>query len=306
VSTDYPSSGAIIDGKYRIERILGQGAMGVVLAATHLELGQSVAIKLLQSHYAEQSDAAARFIREARACVRIQSEHVVRVLDVGRFSSGSPYMVMEYLEGRDFSQVLIKDGPLSIPLAVEYILQTCDAVAAAHARGIIHRDLKPSNLFLVSLADGTQAVKVIDFGISKVRVGDSADGGAITQGTLLGSPVYMSPEQMMSREIDARSDIWAIGVILYELLTGQPPFNAETIPQLCSQVLHAPAVGAKLLRAETPLMVEAIIHRCLEKEPRHRFANVGELAMHLADFGPPAVARLAARAARFFAGPSAS
>src|SRR4051812_43504838 len=173
MSDDTPYNGTVIDDKYRVERVLGQGAMGVVMLATHLELDQKVAIKVLQSRYAERGEAAPRFLREARACVKIQSEHVVRVLDVGKLTTGAPYMVMEYLEGRDLSVILQERGPLPITLALEYVLQACDAVAAAHAAGIIHRDLKPGNLFLTTLSDRSEVVKVIDFGISKVRLTDS-------------------------------------------------------------------------------------------------------------------------------------
>jgi serine/threonine-protein kinase len=299
MSEDYPSTGSVIEGKYRVDRILGQGAMGVVLAATHLELDQRVAIKVLQSSQAERDDGARRFLREARACVKIQSEHVVRVLDVGRLRAGAPYIVMEYLEGRDLAGVLTQRGPLPVLVAVDYILQACDGVASAHAQGIIHRDLKPSNLFLVSLPDGGEIVKVIDFGISKAaRVEPDSRDMVRTQG-MLGSPVYMSPEQMTaSLEIDARCDIWAFGVILYELLTGRPPFNADTIPQVCAMVLHGTAPPARLVRPDVPLMLEEIIHRCLQKDPRQRFAHIGELATYLADFASPSLARLAARASR--------
>jgi serine/threonine-protein kinase len=298
MSDDYPSIGSVIEGKYRVERILGQGAMGVVLAATHLELDQRVAIKVLQSSQTERDDGARRFLREARACVKIQSEHVVRVLDVGRLRVGSPYIVMEYLEGRDLAGVLVQRGPLPVLVAVDYILQACDGVAAAHAQGIVHRDLKPSNLFLTSLPDGGEIVKVIDFGISKARLEPDSRDVVRTQG-MLGSPIYMSPEQMTaSQEIDTRCDIWAFGVILYELLTGRPPFSADNIPQVCALVLHGTAAAARLVRPDVPLMLEEIIHRCLQKDPGRRFAHVGELATYLADFASPSLARLAARASR--------
>ncbi len=300
MSDDTLRTGTVIGDKYRVDRVLGQGAMGVVLLATHLELEQLVAIKLLQSRYAERGEAATRFMREARACVKIQSEHVVRVLDVGKLETGAPYMVMEYLEGRDLADVLQDRGLLPISLAVEYVLQACDAVAAAHAAGIIHRDLKPSNLFLTTLSDRSEIVKVIDFGISKARLTDSDEAG-LTQGAMLGSPLYMSPEQMMvSKDIDGRCDIWALGIILYELLTGKPPFEAASMPQLCSLVLHTPPLAVRLVRPDVPMMLEEVIHRCLQKEPKARLANVGELAMYLADFAPPSAARLATRAMRFF------
>jgi len=281
---EHPAKGTVVDGKYRIERVLGQGAMGVVLAATHLELGQEVAIKLLQSRHLEKSEAISRFLREARACVRIQSEHVVRVLDVGRLGSGLPYMVMEYLEGRDLAQILQERGPLPISLAVDYVLQACDAVAAAHHGGIIHRDLKPSNLFLARRSDGTEVIKVIDFGISKVRLADSPEG-ALTQGGLLGSPLYMSPEQMnMSQDIDARSDIWALGVILYELLSGQVPHPGDSYNAVIYHISTQPALPFGREGQEFPRDLVEVVNRALSLRPEDRLASAEALAEELTGF----------------------
>jgi serine/threonine-protein kinase len=220
--------GELLAGKYRLERLLGEGGMGYVVAATHEHLQQRVAVKFLAAGYAENSDAAARFLREARAAVRIQSEHIARVLDVGELEDGAPYMVMEFLSGCDLARELFTNGGLEVPTAVDYLLQACEAVAEAHSLGVIHRDLKPANLFLTRRPDGTPFVKVLDFGISKAitpESGGPGDSPSLTAAqALLGSPAYMSPEQARKpKSVDFRADIWAFGVILYEFLDGNPP-----------------------------------------------------------------------------------
>ena len=226
------SPGDVLAGKYRVERVIGAGGMGVVVQATHLELDERVAMKFLLPHAIENAEAATRFVREARAAVKIKSEHVARVTDVGRLENGAPYIVMEFLQGSDLAAVL-QNGPLSIEDAVDFVLQASDAMAEAHAANIVHRDLKPSNLFMSLRSDGTPLIKVLDFGISKVNVPDTSDAGLTRTTAIMGSPFYMSPEQMRSsKDVDHRTDIWALGVILYELLTGTQPFNGETLPQL--------------------------------------------------------------------------
>jgi serine/threonine protein kinase len=278
------SPGDVLAGKYRVERVLGVGGMGVVVAATHLQLEQLVALKFLLPAALAKPSAVGRFEREARAAVRLRSEHVARVSDVGTMEDGAPYIVMEYLEGRDLGARVDEDGPLSVVEAVDYLLQTCEAVAEAHALGIIHRDLKPQNLFLTSRVDGKPLVKVLDFGISKVTQG--AEELSLTKTTdVVGSPNYMSPEQLRAARLaDARSDIWALGAILYELLSGKVPFEAETLTQLCAMVISDPPRPLKELRADLPLDLIAIIERCLDKDPARRFQNVGELADALEPF----------------------
>ena len=278
------SPGDVLAGKYRVERVLGVGGMGVVVAATHLQLEQLVALKFLLPSALLKPSAVGRFEREARAAVRLRSEHVARVIDVGTMEDGAPYIVMEYLEGRDLGARVDEDGPLSVPEAVDYLLQTCEAVAEAHALGIIHRDLKPQNLFLTSRVDGKPLVKVLDFGISKVTQG--ADELSLTKTTdVVGSPNYMSPEQLRAARLaDARSDIWALGAILYELLSGKVPFEAETLTQLCAMVISDPPRPLKDLRPDLPLDLIATIERCLDKDPARRFQNVGELADALEPF----------------------
>ena len=281
--------GQILLGKYRIERVLGIGGMGVVVAATHVHLEDRVAIKFLLPQALENGEAAARFIREARAAVRIKSEHVARVSDVGRLENGAPYMVMEYLEGTDLTGLVKQNGPLPIDDAVEALLQACEAIAEAHALHIVHRDLKPANLFMIRRADGTPSVKVLDFGISKVGgpPGSSSDMNMTRTTAVMGSPLYMSPEQMASsRDVDARTDIWALGVILYEILTARMPFEAETMPQLCAMILQQPSPPIRQARPDTPEGLEQVILRCLEKDRERRFSTVAEFAHALMPYAP--------------------
>jgi eukaryotic-like serine/threonine-protein kinase len=203
--------GDILAGKYRVERVLGIGGMGVVVAAHHLQLDEKVALKFLLPEALGNSEAVARFAREARAAVKIKSEHVARVIDVGTLPNGAPYMVMEYLDGGDLAAWLQERGPLPIEQAVEFVLQACVAVADAHALGIIHRDLKPANLFCVRRSDGQLSIKVLDFGISKMTPFGGSGPSAMTHtSALMGSPLYMSPEQMRSaKDTNPRTDIWA-------------------------------------------------------------------------------------------------
>jgi eukaryotic-like serine/threonine-protein kinase len=282
--------GQILLGKYRVERVLGMGGMGVVVAATHVTLEERVAIKFLLPEALGNQETVARFLREARAAVRIKSEHVARVTDVGQLENGAPYMIMEYLDGSDLAVHTQRRGALPLEDAVEYVLQACEAIAEAHALGIVHRDLKPANLFVATRADGTPSVKVLDFGISKVSgVGASsgADLGMTKTTTIMGSPLYMSPEQMAStRDVDARTDIWALGAILYELMTGKVPFQADTITQLCAMILQNPPPPLRNLRPDAPEGLQHIIARCLSKDRNQRFQNVAEFASALAPYAP--------------------
>lgn len=287
--------GEIVAAKYRVEQELGGGGMGVVFAATHVHLEQRVALKFLSEDSAKNPELVERFAREARAAARIQSEHAVRILDVGLLGSGLPYIVMEYLEGADLEDVVNGQGPLPIEEAVRYVMQACEAIAEVHAVGIVHRDLKPANLFLTSRADGSRLVKVIDFGISKSSA--AVTNTSLTRtSAVMGSPRYMSPEQLRaSRDVDARADIWALGVTLYELLGGQSPFAGGTLPEVCASVLKDPPRPLRETRPEVPIEVEAVILRCLEKEPDQRYQDLAELAAALAPCGPPDAATSAER-----------
>ncbi len=276
--------GDVIDGKYQVERDLGIGGMGRVVLALHLGLEERVALKMLLPEATRDPEAVARFGREAKAAARIKSEHVSRVLDVSALGGKMPYIVMEYLEGSDLEQIVDSGGPLTVDDAVDYVLQACEALAEAHARGVIHRDLKPGNLHLSRRTDGSPMVKVLDFGISKIRTRDNR--GAVTStSALLGSPLYMSPEQMKAtRDVDARSDIWAMGVVLYELLTARSPFHAPSMPQVCARVLDTPPDS--LARAGLPIGLEAVVMKCLEKKANSRFRDVAAFALALQPFAP--------------------
>jgi serine/threonine protein kinase len=278
------SPGDVLAGKYRVERVIGAGGMGVVVQATHLELDERVAMKFLLPHAIENAEAATRFVREARAAVKIKSEHVARVTDVGRLENGAPYIVMEFLQGSDLAVVLGR-GPLPVEDAVDFLLQAADAMAEAHAAGIVHRDLKPSNLFMSMRSDGTPIIKVLDFGISKVNVPDTSDAGLTRTTTIMGSPFYMSPEQMRSsKDVDHRTDVWSLGVILYELLTASQPFTGETLPQLVASILSEPPQPLRAKRPEVPPDLEAVVLHCLEKDRNQRYQSVGALAQALVNF----------------------
>jgi serine/threonine-protein kinase len=282
--------GDLVAGKYRVERVIGRGGMGLVVAARHEQLEQRVAIKFVHGEALANDQGVQRFLREARAAARLKSEHAARVLDVGTLESGVPYMVMELLEGADLSQWLEEHGPLPIEVAAEWIAQACEAIAEAHAAGIVHRDLKPQNLFLARTVGGSMRVKVLDFGVSKSV--ESAVGGELGSLTrtrsMLGSPLYMAPEQMRSaRDVDARADVWALGVVLFELLTRRWPFEADALPALCLKVVSDPPLSLAELRPDIPEAMLQIVQTCLEKEKEKRFANAAVLATALEPFVPP-------------------
>jgi serine/threonine protein kinase len=291
-----PRAGDVLGGKYRIERVLGSGGMGVVLEATHLELEQRVALKLLLPHVAQSPESVERFLREARYAAKIKSEHVVRVLDVARLESGSPYIVMEFLDGQDLADLVAARGPLPVSLAVDLLLQACEAIAEAHALGIVHRDLKPANLFVVERPGTGPFVKVLDFGISKdsSRRGDNPSGAITTTTAILGTPSYMSPEQMRStRDVDGRADVWSLGAILYSLLKGEPPYQGESTADVCAKIMRDPP--PPLARPEAPRGVAYAIERCLEKSAPTRFESVAILAAAIVEFGSPAARASLAR-----------
>jgi serine/threonine protein kinase len=283
VNPNQPEIGSLFVGKYRIERKLGQGGMGAVFAATHELLHQRVAIKVLSPDVVAEGEVVTRFLNEARAAARIVSEHVARVTDVATLDSGVPYMVLELLEGDDLAKVLQERGPAPVTLAVDWVLQACAGVAKAHALGVVHRDLKPSNLFLTKREDGTSVVKVLDFGISKSTNPALVPTSTLTAtGTMMGSPCYMAPEQVRNaKHVDGRTDIWAIGVILYELLTANRPFGGETLGELLLAIVEQRPPPISGFRRDVPPALEQVVARCLMRAPSDRFGTVGELMQAL-------------------------
>jgi eukaryotic-like serine/threonine-protein kinase len=295
-------------GKYLVERVLGTGGMGVVVAALHEQLRQTVAIKILSVPKDLQPEAASRFFREARATAALRSEHTARVIDVGIDELGRHFIVMEHLEGHDLGTLLKEGASRSIGTSVGYVLHACEAIAEAHALGIIHRDLKPENLFLTRRMDGSPLVKVLDFGVSKMLEegafrGPGNDPSVSASGSLVGTPLYMSPEQIRTpAAVDGRSDLWSLGVILYELLTDERPFLGETIADVIASILvDAPASPASL-RAEVPEALSDLVLACLEKEVERRVVNVGVLAEGLRLWAPRWARDAVIRAARIAGG----
>jgi serine/threonine-protein kinase len=280
---DLPGPGQVIAGKYRVDGVIGSGGMGVVLGATDATLGRSVAIKFLAPHKARREGAVARFVREARAAASIQSEHVVRVFEVGTLPNGAPYIVMEHLRGSDLSQELQGRGPLAIPVAVDHLLEACEALGEAHARGIVHRDLKPQNLFVTTRPDGAPCLKILDFGISKAI--DEGAPNLTSTDQVMGTPLYMSPEQVRSlKNVDQRSDIWALGSILFELVTGRPIYEAPSASALCAMIAMDPPIPLRARLPAAPPGLEGVILRCLHKDPGGRYQDVAQLAEALAPF----------------------
>jgi serine/threonine-protein kinase len=277
--------GELVASKYRVERVLGQGGMGVVVAAMHEQLGQRVAIKMLLPEAEASPNALARFTREARAAATIRGEHVARVLDVGELAGGAPYIVMEYLEGRDLAQTLAERGRFPPQEAVAFVLQACEAIAEAHAAGIVHRDLKPSNLFVTTGPDGSALVKVLDFGISKALLSGGAEGQLTTTSSFVGSPVYSPPEQLVrAHDVDGRADIWSLGTILFELLAGRPPFVGDSVMHVASKIFNDAPTPLAELRPDLPPELCAVVMRCLRKRPDERYSDVRALAQALAPF----------------------
>lgn len=279
-----PRGTSVIAGKYAIEALLAEGGMGLVYRGRHVELDQPVAIKIVRPELSLDEEAVGRFLNEARAIAKLRSPYVARVLDSGRIENGSPYMVLEFLEGRDLRKLLDAGSGPSADWAMELVLHVCEALAEAHAAGIVHRDIKPDNLFIARLPGDASIVKVLDFGICK-RLRGATTRSYTARGRALGSPMYMAPEQITAPEhIDVRVDVWSLGVVLFELLTGRPPFTGKNVSVICKRVVHGEPEPLRRHRPDLPGAIEDVIGRCLEKDPARRFASVAELAAALAPF----------------------
>jgi serine/threonine-protein kinase len=280
--------GEVIAARYRIERVVATGGMGVILAAEHLALKQRVALKVMLPSVVDNPDAVGRFLREARAAARLRSEHVGRVIDLDALDDRTPFIAMEYLDGQDLGALLDERKRLPLGEAITLVLQAMEGVAEAHAAGIVHRDLKPANLFLTRRADGSPCVKVLDFGISKVEERFAADDLSTTDSkAFMGSPRYMAPEQLISaHHVDARADIWAFGCILYQLIGGSVPFEGGSLPQLVATVLQTTPRPLAELGVDVPRELEALLHRCLERDRERRVSSLAELAVRLTPFAP--------------------
>ncbi|HEY3447328.1 MAG TPA: serine/threonine-protein kinase [Myxococcales bacterium] len=277
-----PDEGQTLEGKYRIERLIGRGGMGAVFQARHEVLNQPVAIKFLLPEVSASPSAVARFLNEARAAAQIHNDHVARVLDVVQPPGGGAFMVLEFLDGLDLATLVANQGPLPVAESVGYLLQCLEAIAQAHALGIVHRDLKPANLFLAHRPDGTTCVKVLDFGISKSGPGSTS---LTATNAMLGSPSFMSPEQVRSpKSVDARSDLWSAGVCLYHLLTKELPYKGDTAGEVFAAILEQIPLPPRYLVPSIPPELEAVIMKCLQQHAEDRFADAGLLAAALAPF----------------------
>jgi eukaryotic-like serine/threonine-protein kinase len=267
-------------GNYRSVALLGEGGMGAVYLAEHPGIGRRVAVKVLHKNYTRDEHLLARFLNEARAANAIRHPNIIEILDSGMMTDGTPFLVMELLEGDSLGTRLRNQGPLPIAIAVDFAYQTASALGAAHAKGIVHRDLKPDNLFVVSDPhDATrERIKVLDFGIAKLQQGSTADSVKTRTGTLMGTPIYMSPEQCRgTRSVDHRSDIYSLGVIFYEMLVGQPPFVSEGFGELVNMHLNVPPASARSKRPEIPLALDALVLKMLGKNPEDRYADMAEV-----------------------------
>jgi serine/threonine-protein kinase len=297
-----PGPGDVLGRRYKVERILAVGGMGAVLSAIDITKNETVAVKVMLPAAMEVDGAVTRFQREAQAAAKIVSDHVVHISDVGTLESGAPFMVMEYLAGDDLGEIVGEGKVLPVHEAVDYVLQACEAMAEAHKLGIVHRDLKPSNLFLTRRPNGAACVKVLDFGISKFTGSDvfaAGEGSLTATRAMMGSPLYMSPEQVRSaKNVDRRTDIWSLGIILFELVTGRLPFEADTAGAICAMIAADDPVPMRWMNKDLPEELEKIVLHCLEKEPAARYQDVAELADALRPYATASGIVAADRAAK--------
>jgi serine/threonine-protein kinase len=278
-----PVPGTVLDGKYRLVRQLGAGGMGIVYEADHIRLRQPFAIKILQPEFAKESEFLMRFEREARAAALLRSPHVVRVFDVDVSPEGLTYMVMELLEGRDLAGEMLETPP-PVTQLIDWIVQACAGLQEAHDNGVVHRDLKPANIFLTKIESGERIAKVLDFGISKLEATSTSHLTDRKQGAL-GTPTYMAPEQIRNRRVDGRTDLWALGVILYRLLGGRWPFSGKGDQGYMAAVLADSPVPFEVVRQDLPYELASAIMKALEKDPASRHPSANDMAVALLPFG---------------------
>lgn len=282
------AEGQIIGERYLIGPVIGEGGMGVVCAATHIALDAPVAVKVIRSELKDDPEFVQRFLNEARAAASLKDEHIARVHDVGQLDSGEPYLVMERLDGIELEAFMQQSGPLDESEAVDLVLQVCQGLAEAHAAALVHRDIKPANLFLSRQADGRYTLKILDFGISKHLLQRSSER-LTDPGKSLGSPWYMSPEQMTDpSRVDQRSDIWSVGVLLFELMTKRHPFDGTLLPEVCAKVLTQDPPALSALQPTVDPQLESVVRRCLEKKAEQRYPTVTALSEALRPFGSQA------------------
>ncbi|HXK17138.1 MAG TPA: serine/threonine-protein kinase, partial [Polyangiaceae bacterium] len=277
--------GDVVGGKYRVDGELAEGGMGIVLVATHLELDCPVALKLIRPEHLANEAVVERLLSEARIAASLHSKHVNRILDVGRTASGVPYLVLEYMAGSDLYSYLQRRGQLPVTEAVDYVLQVCEALAEAHAIGIVHRDLKPENVFLSEEADGGFTVKVLDFGISKAPRRRGLRTVTSSPFAIIGSPTYMSPEQVRGMEVDNRADIWALGALLHELCTGDALFEAPSMARTFVKITDEGYFPASYGKSSGATLLHQVVCRCLRRNRDERYRDVVELARELGPLG---------------------
>jgi len=271
-------------GNYRAVSLLGEGGMGAVYLAEHPGIGRRVAVKVLHKNYIRDESLLTRFLNEARAANAIRHPNIIEILDSGTIADGTPFLVMELLEGESLGTRIRRVGALTIPTAVEFAYQTASALGAAHKKGIVHRDLKPDNLFVIPdpHEPERERIKVLDFGIAKLQQGNAGDSVKTRTGTLMGTPIYMSPEQCRgTKTVDHRSDIYSLGIIFFEMLCGQPPFVSEGFGELVNMHLNVPAPAPSSQRADIPPAIDAVVLKMLAKNPDDRFSDMLQVQMAL-------------------------